>query len=94
MTAWPVLRSYQSPIERLGHDPELDDEVGGQVLGLDLAALFPPEAEQGGLVVAHDDPGVGAADEAAALHSCNCLFFEFACPSPFSHIDWVIYSMW
>jgi hypothetical protein len=33
----------------------------GQVLGLGLAALFPPEAEQGCLVVAHDDAGVGAA---------------------------------
>ena len=66
MTAWPVLRSYQSPIERLGHDPELDDEIGGQVLGLDLAALFPPEAEQGGFVVAHDDAGVGAAYKGTA----------------------------
>jgi hypothetical protein len=42
-----------------------DDQVGGQVLGLDFAALFPPEAEQGGLVVAHDDAGVGPANEAA-----------------------------
>ena len=75
LTAWPVLRSYQSPIERLGHDPELNDQVCGQVLGLDLAALFPPEAEQGGLVVAHDDPGVGAADEIAAfiLSACPIL---------------------
>ena len=45
-------------VEGLGDDAELDDEVAGEVLGLDLAALLPPEAEQGGLVVAHDDPGV------------------------------------
>jgi hypothetical protein len=50
------------PIERLGHQTELDNEVAGQVFGLGLAALFAPEAEQGdGLVVAHDDAGVGAA---------------------------------
>ena len=35
----------------------------GQVLRLDVAPLFPPEAEEGGLVRAHDDAGVGAADE-------------------------------
>ena len=54
-------------VEGLGDDPELDDEVAGEVLRLDLAAFFPPEAEQGGLVVAHDDPGIRAADEAAPM---------------------------
>jgi len=49
------------PIERLGHQTELDGEVAGQVLWLDFATLFPPEAEQGGLVFAHDDAGVRAA---------------------------------
>ena len=51
------------PIEVLGDVPELDDEVARQVLGLGLAALLPPEPEQGRFVGAHDDPGVGAADE-------------------------------
>ena len=32
-------------------------------VGFNFAALFPPEAKKGGLVVAHDDPGVGAADK-------------------------------
>jgi hypothetical protein len=49
------------PVEVFGHDPELDNEVGGEVLGLYLAALLPPEAEQGGLIIAHDDPCVRAA---------------------------------
>ena len=49
------------PVEVLGHGAELDDQVVRKVLGLDLAALFPPQAEQGGLVVAHDNPGVRAA---------------------------------
>ena len=58
-----------APVELLGRGPELDDEVAGQVLRLDLAALLPPEAEQGGFVVAHDDPGVRAADEVATLQA-------------------------
>jgi hypothetical protein len=51
----------------LGHDAKLDDEVSGEVLWLDLTALFTREADEGGLVVAHDGPGVRAADECAAL---------------------------
>ena len=54
-------------VEGFGDHTELDDEVAGEVLRLDLAALFPPKAQQGGLVIAHDDPGVRAADEVAAL---------------------------
>jgi hypothetical protein len=38
-------------IEVLGHEAELDDEVGGEVLRPDLAPLFLPQAEQGGFVV-------------------------------------------
>ena len=55
------------PVELLGDTAELDDQVAGQVLGLGLAPLLPPEPEQGGLVVAHDDPGVRAADEGATV---------------------------
>ena len=39
----------------------------GQVLRPDLAALFLPQADQGLFVLAHDDAGVGAADEVAAV---------------------------
>ena len=62
------------PVEVLGHGAELDDQVVRQVLRLDLAALFPPQPEQGGFIVAHDDPGVRAADE-----RCACLA-EFSYP--------------
>ena len=55
------------PIEGLGDDAELDDEVAGEVLRLGLAPLLPPEADQGRFIAAHDDSGVGAADEAAAI---------------------------
>ena len=67
MTTWPVLASYQRRLRSSVTDAELDDQVAGEVLGLDLAALFPPEPEQGGLVIAHDDPGVRAADKVPAI---------------------------
>jgi hypothetical protein len=51
----------------LGHCAELDDQIGRQVLGLDFAALFAPEAEQGGFVVTHNDPSIRAANEGVAI---------------------------
>jgi hypothetical protein len=39
---------------------ELDDKVAGEVFRLDFAPFFLPKAKQGGLVIAHDDPGIGA----------------------------------
>jgi hypothetical protein len=55
------------PAEWLRHHPELDDKVAGQVLRPGFAPFLLPEADEGGLIVAHDDPGVGAADEVTAI---------------------------
>ncbi len=63
----PGIGLIPAPIELLGHHPELDDEVAGEVLWLDLAALFSPEPQQGEFIVAHNDPGVRAADERAPV---------------------------
>jgi hypothetical protein len=49
------------PVEVLGGRPQLHDEVAREVLGFDFAPLLLPEPDQGGVVVAHDDPGVRAA---------------------------------
>ena len=65
-TRRPRIALVPGAIEVLGGGPELDDEVAGQVLRLGLAAFLAPEADQGGLIVAHDDPGVRAANEGAA----------------------------
>jgi hypothetical protein len=35
--------------------------------------LFPPEADEGGLVIAHDGAGVGAADEGTAAMAASCV---------------------
>jgi hypothetical protein len=59
------------PVQVLGRYPKLDNEVAGQVLGLDFAPLFPPEAEEGGFIVAHNDPGVRAADKVATISDFN-----------------------
>ena len=64
-------------IELLGCGPELHDEVAGQVLRLGLAPLLAPQADQGGFIAAHDDPGVRAADERAAVLVGFCPHVRF-----------------
>ena len=56
----PGIGLVPAPVQLLGHRSKLDDEVAGEVLRLGFAALLPPQPQQGGLVVAHDDPGVRA----------------------------------
>jgi hypothetical protein len=61
-----------TPVQVLGRNTELDDEIARQVFRLDLSALFPPQAEEGGPIIAHDDPSVRAPDEIAAPVSIEC----------------------
>ena len=56
-----------APVKLLGGEPELDDEIAGEVLRLSLAAFFPPQPQQGGFVVAHDYSSIGTTDEAAPV---------------------------
>ena len=46
----PGIGLVPAPVKLLGGEAELDDKIAGQVLRLDLTALFPPQAQQGGLV--------------------------------------------
>jgi hypothetical protein len=55
-----------APVQILGGDPELDHEIGREVLRLDFTPLLPPQAEKGSFIIAHNDAGVRAADKAAA----------------------------
>ena len=55
-----------APVKVFGDQPELDDEIAGEVLRLDLAAFFPPQAKERVFVVAHDDAGIGATYKRAA----------------------------
>ena len=46
----PGIGLIPVPIKVLGHHSKLDNEIAGQVLRLDLAALLPPQPYQRGLV--------------------------------------------
>ena len=67
----PGICLIPATIEVLGDNPELNNEIAGQVLWLNLAALFPPKPQQGCLVIAHDDPSVRTADEIRLTVSGN-----------------------
>jgi len=56
-----------APVEVLGDAAELNDQIVAEILGLDLAALLAPQPNEIGLIIAHDDPCIGAADEGAAI---------------------------
>jgi hypothetical protein len=66
-----------APIKLLGSETKLDDQIGRQVLRLDLAAFLRPKAEEGGFVIAHDDAGVRAANEVPPVCVAVCANLLF-----------------
>jgi hypothetical protein len=54
----PSVSLVPAPIEVLSCLPELNDEVAGEVFGFHFAPLLAPEAEEGGFIIAHYDPGI------------------------------------
>jgi hypothetical protein len=58
-----VKHRHCEPVELLGDEAELNDEVGGQP----TSPRFSCQRRIGAFVLAHDDPGVGAANEVAAV---------------------------
>ena len=64
-----------APIEVFGYDAELDDEITGQVLRFDLAALFAPEPQQCRLIITHDNPSIRPSDKVTATDSTGKLSF-------------------
>ena len=65
----PGIALIPGPVEGLGGGAKLHDQVARQILGLGLAALLAPKPDQGRLIAPHDDPGVRAADEGAAVEA-------------------------
>ena len=61
------------PIEVLGREPELHEQVAGEVLRLPLASLLSPKALQGGVIAPHDDAGVGAPNYCRRMRSVSDL---------------------
>ena len=54
----PSIGLVPASVKPLSGEAELDNEIAGQVLRLNFAALFSPQPQQGGLVIAHDDSGI------------------------------------
>src|SRR5262249_23720646 len=63
----PGIGLIPAAIKLLGYEPELHHEIAGQVLGLDLSPFLPPQPEESAFLIAHDDPGIGSADEIATV---------------------------
>jgi hypothetical protein len=57
-----------APVEVLGDGSKLHNQIVGEVFRFNLAALFPPQPNQGGLVIAHNHPGIGSADAGTAVN--------------------------
>jgi hypothetical protein len=51
------------PIEVFGRTAELDNQIAGQILRFGFASLLPPEAEESGFIISHDDPCIRTSDE-------------------------------
>jgi hypothetical protein len=56
-----------APVQFFSDDPELNDKLSREVGTGRLATLFLPELQQGLLVLAHDDPGIGAAEKVPSI---------------------------
>jgi hypothetical protein len=65
----PVARILFLPaaVEVLGGQPELDDQDAREVDRRRFSSFFLPGSMEGLLVLAHDDPGILAADEMATV---------------------------
>jgi hypothetical protein len=63
----PGLGLVPAPVKLLGGQTELHDQIAGEVLRISSAAFFPPQPQQRGLVISHDDPGVRTGNKLAAI---------------------------
>jgi len=56
-----------TPVEVLGDRAKLDDQTIGEIFGLRLSPLLPPQTNEVSLVTAHDHPRIRTSDEASAI---------------------------
>jgi hypothetical protein len=63
----PGIGLVPAPVQRLGGQAQLDDEVAGEVFRSSFATFLPPQSQQGRLVLAHYDSGVRAPDESLPI---------------------------
>jgi hypothetical protein len=63
-------------VEIFGSEAELDEQIAGEVLRLYFASFLAPEADEGGFINAHDDPGIRTADKGPAVYFVNLTACE------------------
>jgi len=54
----PGVGLVPAAVQLLGGQAELNGEVARKILWRDLAAFLAPQPQQGGFIIAHNDPGV------------------------------------
>src|ERR1700686_604970 len=69
-----VVGLIPAPVQLLSDHAKLNKEVPREILRLDITPLLLPQPHQGGLIASHDDPGVGPADEGAAVRLATAHF--------------------
>src|SRR5262249_11413829 len=77
-TCWPVFRSYQERLSSSVALPSCTMRFPERSSSSASPRFLAPEPNQGGFIVAHDDPCVRAADEETALRSRNVRESNFA----------------
>src|SRR6185312_16868014 len=96
------------PVQVFGDLPHLHNEIARQILWPLFTAFLAPESKQGVFVLAHDDPGVRAADEGAAVQlptRCQRRFksdpvcdliagVNLTHPLPSQLLSWRLSSLW
>jgi hypothetical protein len=81
----PSIGLVPASVKALSGESELDNEIAGQVLRLNLASLFSPQPQQGGLVSSHDGSGIRTTDESAPGRYITYCFDAGAHRYPLSH---------
>jgi hypothetical protein len=61
----PGIGLIPVPVQLLGRNTKLNNEIAREVFGLDFTPLFLPQPEEGGLIGTHNDPSIRPADEVA-----------------------------
>src|SRR5262249_12072666 len=63
---FPGVGLIPAPIEVLGSQAQLHQEIARKVVRLDFAPLLSPQPDEGSFIIAHNDAGVRAAYEITA----------------------------
>jgi len=69
-----------TPVKLLCREAELHDEIVGEVPGFNFASFFPPQPQQRGFVLAHNNASVRTADKRIPVGWFELLSHEIPAP--------------